>query len=79
MGTRPQHDPTYRRLCTQLRRWREEAGLTQRELGKRLKRPHTFVHKTETGDRRIDPVEFGRWCSACGQNPGKALLEVLRL
>lgn len=40
--------------------------MTQRELGRKLKRPHIFVHKTETGDRRIDPVEFIAWCRACG-------------
>ncbi|MCH8345263.1 MAG: helix-turn-helix domain-containing protein [Planctomycetes bacterium] len=59
-----------------LRQWRLDAGLTQRELGRRLKRPHTFVHKTETGDRRIDPIEFVRWCRACGQDPARCIAQV---
>lgn len=34
----------------------------------------TFVHKTETGDRRIDPVEFVRWCRACGKDPTRCIV-----
>lgn len=76
MGTRPQHHPKYRRLRGLLRKWRQEAGLTQRALGQKLKRPHTFVHKTETGDRRIDPIEFIAWCRACGLEPAEGLRQV---
>lgn len=50
--------------------------MTQRDLGRKLKRPHTFVHKTETGDRRIDPVEFIAWCRACGMEPADGLRQV---
>jgi hypothetical protein len=37
---------------------REAAGLTQRDLAARLKRPHSFVGRFEAGERRIDVVEF---------------------
>lgn len=37
---------------------RREAGLTQRELAERLKRPHSYVSKIETGERRLDVGEF---------------------
>jgi transcriptional regulator with XRE-family HTH domain len=37
---------------------REKAGLTQRGLAARLKRPHSFVGRIEAGERRIDVVEF---------------------
>jgi len=74
MGTRPQHDVAYRHLRSLLRQWRLEAGLTQPELAKKLrKRHHTWVQKSESGDRRIDPVEFVRWCRACGVSPAKAI------
>lgn len=69
MAARPQHKPAYRRLCDLLRSLRESAGLTQRDLGKRLRLHHTIVHRSETGDRRIDPVEFVLWCRACGADP----------
>ncbi len=52
--------------------------MTQRELGQRLRRPHTYVHKTETGDRRVDPMEFIRWCRACGLDPAESLRELER-
>ena len=65
MGARAQHTPAYRRLCELLRSWRADAELTQRELAILLKRPPSYVHKTEVGERRIDPVELVRWCRAC--------------
>jgi transcriptional regulator with XRE-family HTH domain len=37
---------------------RNQAGLTQRDLAARLKRPHSFVGRIEAGERRIDVVEF---------------------
>lgn len=73
MPARSQHTPGYRRLRDLLRRLREEAGLTQRDLGKALKRDHTIVHRAETGDRRIDPIEFIAWCRACGVDPADQL------
>lgn len=79
MGTRPQHKIAYQKLCTLLRQWRLDAELTQRDLGRKLKRPHTYVHKTETGDRRIDPVEFVDWARKCGLDPADAWSEVGRL
>jgi len=50
-----------------------QAGLTQREMAKRLTRPASFVHKSEVGERRIHPLEFVEWCRVCGINPGKAI------
>jgi len=37
---------------------RERAGLTQRDLAARLRRPHSFVGRMEAGERRIDVIEF---------------------
>ena len=37
---------------------RESAGMTQRDLAVKLKRPHSFVGRIEAGERRIDVVEF---------------------
>jgi transcriptional regulator with XRE-family HTH domain len=52
---------------------RSEAGLTQRALAEKLRRPHSYVAKVEHGDRRIDPVEFVEWCQACGFDPGSEI------
>jgi len=37
---------------------RREAGLTQRQLAERLKLPPSVIGKIETGERRLDVVEF---------------------
>lgn len=73
MAARPQHTPAYRRLCDLLRRMREEAGMTQRDLAKKMRFHHTMVHRSETGDRRIDPVEFIAWCRGCDLDPSEQL------
>jgi len=60
------HTPEYASLRSELRGAREKAGLSQRELATRLKVPHSWVAKVETGERRIDFVEFCWFVSACG-------------
>jgi len=60
-----------------LKQSRLDAGLTQRSLGERLRKPHSYVHKVEAGARRIDPLEFVQWCKACGVDPLKKLKECL--
>lgn len=77
MGARPQHAPSYRQLCGFLTQWRRRAGLSQRALSGRLKKPVTFASKVESGVRRIDPVELASWCSACGVDPVSAYREFL--
>jgi transcriptional regulator with XRE-family HTH domain len=49
---------------------RVSAGLSQRQLAGVLKVPHSWVAKVESGERRIDAVEFGWFCAACGANAG---------
>lgn len=78
MGARAQHTLGYRRLCGLLRRWRESAGLSQRAMAKRLRKPPSYVHKSEVGDRRIDPLEFIQWCRACGREPAACIGELQR-
>lgn len=60
-------------MCAALRRMREAAGMTQRNLAEKLGLHHTMVHRSEIGDRRIDPMEFASWCQACGLDPGDTL------
>ena len=69
MATKSQHAPGYGLLPGLLRKMREEAGLTQRELGKRLAKPQSWVHNCETLNRRVDVPEFAAWCEACDVPP----------
>jgi transcriptional regulator with XRE-family HTH domain len=48
----------YQQLCKLLRQLREEAGLTQVEVARRLAKPQSFVSKYESGERRLDVIEL---------------------
>lgn len=52
------HSEAYKVLRKHLVAARDEAGLTQTQLAKKLGRPQSFVAKYEGGERRIDLVEF---------------------
>ncbi|MEM9083781.1 MAG: helix-turn-helix transcriptional regulator [Planctomycetota bacterium] len=72
-GASNQHSSAYHHLCEQLRAWREDAGMSQRELSHQLGKTHTYAQKCESAERRIDPLEFIDWCLACGVNPTKGI------
>ena len=78
MATKSQHARAYQRLLPFLREMREKAGLSQRELGKRLKRPQSWIYNCETGNRRMDVTEFIAWARACETDPNDAFAKVLR-
>ena len=77
MAGRPQHTPAYRQFCILLAKWRGQAGLSQRQLSQRLKKPITFANKVEAGIRRIDPIELAAWCRACEIDPVEAYRQVV--
>jgi transcriptional regulator with XRE-family HTH domain len=56
---------------------RESAGLTQREIGKKLIKPHSYIYNCETANRRVDITEFISWAKACGINPKTAFSKLL--
>lgn len=57
---------------------REAAGLTQAAVAARLSRPQSFVSKYETGERRIDVVEFIQIADAVGFDPAAIIKELRR-
>jgi transcriptional regulator with XRE-family HTH domain len=66
------HSFEYRQLLQRLSEIRTAAGLSQRQVATRLRLPHSWVAKVETGERRIDLIEFGWFCEACGLDAGVA-------
>ena len=66
----------YERLRVLLVKAREEAGLTQVELGKRLRRPQTFVSKIERGLRRVDLLEFLEIARTIGFDPHELIAKL---
>ena len=79
MATKTQHSIMYQVLPLFLREMRESAGLTQRDIGKKLKKPHSYIYNCETSNRRVDITEFVAWSNACGVNPKTALTRLLKL
>ena len=79
MLSKAQHARRYKVVPPLLRTMRDEAGLTQRDLGQRLNKPQSWVHNCETANRRVDLAEFAEWCSACGVKPQTGLARFLKL
>jgi transcriptional regulator with XRE-family HTH domain len=52
------HSSAYQTLLDRLRQARREAGLTQAQVAEAVRRPQSFVSKTESGERRLDPIEL---------------------
>lgn len=73
-----QHELKYRNIPSFLRQMREDANLTQRQLGQRLKKPQSWIYNCETANRRVDITEFISWAKACDLDPKKAFSTLLK-
>ncbi len=62
-----------------LRRTREEAGLTQAGLARKLKGTQTFVSKVERGETRLDVLQLHVMCAALGTTLSAFAAELDRL
>jgi transcriptional regulator with XRE-family HTH domain len=72
------HNDAYQVVTKALKHAREQAGLTQQDLAKRLNRPQSFVAKYELGERRLDLVEFVTIAQAIGLNPTRLFSRILK-
>jgi transcriptional regulator with XRE-family HTH domain len=79
MAAKAQHDPPYLSLPIFLRSLREEARLTQRQLGAKMGKPQSWIHNCEVANRRVDVTEFIRWARACGVDPPEAFKRAMRM
>ena len=52
------HTKSYQEFLRKLRQARADAGLTQAQVAKALKKPQSFVSKCESGERRVDFAEL---------------------
>jgi transcriptional regulator with XRE-family HTH domain len=64
--TRSLRTPGHQALMQVLVETRKSKGVTQQELADRLDRPQSYVAKVETGERRLDVVEFIEWAQCLG-------------
>jgi transcriptional regulator with XRE-family HTH domain len=79
MATKAQHNIRYRLIPEYLRQLRTKAGLTQRQIGKLLGKPQSYVYNCETANRRVDIVEFIEWAKACRIDPKTAFSNLLQM
>lgn len=61
-----------------IKKARKEAGLTQASLAARLGRPQSFVSKYESGERRLDVLEFIEVARSVGFNPACFIADLER-
>jgi transcriptional regulator with XRE-family HTH domain len=55
---------SYQVLIALLKQKRQDQGVTQDDLAKKIGLDQTFVSKYETGERRLDVIELRRVCEA---------------
>jgi transcriptional regulator with XRE-family HTH domain len=68
----------HRSLISVLIAARESAGLSQRELAKRLDRAHSFVGKIESGERQLNLLEFWEYAEVLDADPADLLRLVVK-
>lgn len=74
----PLQSSAYQGLARLLQARADELGLSVRMLAERLGRPRTSVHKSLTGQRRLDPIEFLDWCEALEWDDPIAVIRSVR-
>jgi transcriptional regulator with XRE-family HTH domain len=57
---------------------RQSAGLTQRDLAEKLKRPHSFIGRIEAGERRVDVIEFIEIARVLNADPHAVLERLIK-
>lgn len=60
------HSAQYAIFLKLLREKRQQAGITQAQLARKIRETQTFVSKCERGERRVDLIELRTFCKACG-------------
>jgi transcriptional regulator with XRE-family HTH domain len=75
MWVRPED---YKVFGSIMREARTEAGISQKDLAARLRKPQSFISIYENGQRRIDVLEFSLIVSAFGGDPTDLFRLVLK-
>ncbi|MGO4571315.1 helix-turn-helix domain-containing protein [Microvirga sp. 2TAF3] len=73
------HTTRQEKLCMPLRHARKKADLTQEELSERLGNYKTYVSKYESGERRLDTLEFMEVAEALDDDPASIVSEVMKI
>ena len=66
----------HKTLRKRLREARKRLGINQGALADRIGRPQSFVSKVESGERRLDVIEFIEYALALGLVPAALISDV---
>lgn len=66
----------YQVLIKALRDSRTNKGITQQQLAQAMNRPQSFIAKIESGERRLDVIEFAHVAQLLGIDPAPLLQSV---
>ncbi|EPE4171419.1 helix-turn-helix domain-containing protein [Yersinia enterocolitica] len=67
----------YQMVIKALRDARIACGITQLEVASAFGRPQSFIAKVESGERRLDVVEFIIFCRAVNVDPFSILEKII--
>lgn len=67
----------YQSVITALKKARKERGITQVQLAEALGRPQSFIAKIESGERRLDVVEFVHLARLVELEPADVLKRII--
>lgn len=73
MGIRDKYDPAYRAIVDGLIAARKSRGLTQWDVAERMGTEQSQISKFERGERRLDILDYLRYCRAIEADPGLLL------
>lgn len=73
MGTRDKYDPAYRAIVDGLIAERKRQRLTQWDVARMMGVEQSQISKFERGERRLDILDYVRYCRAIGLEPGLLL------
>lgn len=77
MSRQDTQGPEYRRIIDELIRRRKAASITQVELAQRMGIDQSKVSKFERRERRLDVVDYVKYCRSIGLDPGLLLEDLL--
>jgi transcriptional regulator with XRE-family HTH domain len=66
----------HKQFAAWVKETREAMGMSQSQLARRIGKSQGYVARTETGERRMDVVEFIEFAEALGSSPVKMFQRV---
>lgn len=72
------YSPHYEKLQTWLKEQRGKSGYSQREVSEIMNRHHSIVGKIEQSRKKIELVEFIKYCQVLGADPYEGLAVLIQ-